>query len=109
MGFGPRLADATTADDGGERGLMFIAYQAAIERQFEFIQSQWLGDGNALRLGDDRDPIVAREWNRAARWSCRGVRRSFSTGLPGFVTTLGGGYFLLPGTAGLRALATGAC
>ncbi len=108
MGFGPPLADDTTVDDGSERGLMFIAYQAEIERQFEFIQSQWLGDGNALRLGDDRDPLVAGMESRG-EMVVQGRPPIFLTGLPGFVTTLGGDYFLLPGIAGLRALATGTC
>ncbi len=108
MGFGTRLADGTSVDDGGVRGLMFVAYQAELERQFEFIQSQWLGDGNALRLGDDRDPLVA-GMESPGEMVVQGRPPIFLTGLPGFVTALGGGYFLLPGVAGLRALATGTC
>jgi len=108
MGFGSRLADGSTVDDGGERGLMFVAYQAEIERQFEFIQSQWLGDGNALGLGGDRDPLVAPMESRG-EMVVQGRPPIFLTGLPGFVTTLGGGYFLLAGITGLRALAAGTC
>ncbi len=108
MRYGPPLSAGSMLDDGSPRGLMFVAYQAAIERQFEFIQSQWLGDGNALRIGGDRDPIVADGESRG-EMVIQGRPPAFLTGLPRFVTTLGGDYYLVPGIAGLAALAAGAC
>ncbi len=108
MRYGRALAAESTVDDGEPRGLMFVAFQSAIERQFEFIQGQWLGDGNALRLGGDRDPIAAPE-GPPGEMVIQGRPPAFITGLPRFVATVGGGYFLLPGMAGLRALAAGAC
>jgi len=108
MGYGPALEDASTVDDGVARGLMFVSYQAAIERQFEFIQSQWLMDGNALRLGADRDPLLGGE-ESPGEMIIQGRPPLFLAGLPSFVRTRGGGYYLLPGVAGLRALAAGAC
>ena len=108
MGYGPALEDSSTVDDGVARGLMFVSYQAAIERQFEFIQSQWLMDGNALRLGGDRDPLLAGEGS-PGEMVIQGRPPVFLAGLPSFVRTRGGGYYLLPGIAGLRALAAGAC
>ncbi len=38
--------------------MLFYAFNASFARQFEFIQSQWLNDGNALGLGIDRDPVA---------------------------------------------------
>ena len=38
-----------------ERGLMFVCHQASIAKQFEVIQGQWLNDGDAFWLGDERD------------------------------------------------------
>lgn len=108
MSYGAPLAGDSTIDDGRARGLVFVAYQAAIERQFEFIQGQWLADGNALRLGGDRDPIAA-STESPAEMTVQGSPPIFLSGLPNFVTALGGGYYLLPGSAGLRALADGAC
>ena len=35
-------------DDGADRGVIFMCLQASIARQFEFVQSQWLNDGNAF-------------------------------------------------------------
>ena len=48
-----------------ERGLMFVAYNASIVRQFEFVQSQWMGDGNAFGLGIGSR--LHRGWPRRAR------------------------------------------
>jgi Dyp-type peroxidase family len=108
MSYGSALPAGGEADQDGERGLIFVAYQADLERQFEFIQRQWLGDGNALRLGSDRDPLLASE-ARDGGMVIQGNPPLFLTGLPGFVTTRGGGYFLLPGRTGLRALVAGSC
>jgi Dyp-type peroxidase family len=41
--YGPRPTDRSR-DDGQDRGLYFLAYQADIQQQFEFIQMQWLND-----------------------------------------------------------------
>jgi Dyp-type peroxidase family len=41
--------------DSADRGLIFVCFNADIERQFEFVQTQWVNDGNAFGLGDDRD------------------------------------------------------
>jgi Dyp-type peroxidase family len=44
--YGPPLeADATT-DDGEDRGLHFISVVGDLDRQFEFVQRQWLNDPN---------------------------------------------------------------
>ncbi|MEA2274746.1 MAG: hypothetical protein QOI98_3454, partial [Solirubrobacteraceae bacterium] len=55
--YGPPPAD-DAVDDGVERGLMFVCFQASIARQFEVIQARWLNDGDAFGLGDDRDFVV---------------------------------------------------
>lgn len=109
MSYGPQLPEGVIEPDGHERGLMFVSFQASIEHQFEFIQKQWLGDGNVFGLGADRDPIVA---GRAGQGSggtmvIQGSPPVYLTCLPTFVRTRGGDYFLLPGRAGLQALATG--
>ena len=46
------------ADDGADRGVIFLCLQASIQRQFEFVQAQWLNDGNPFRLGDDQDVLL---------------------------------------------------
>ena len=39
--YGPPLPAGAATDDGEDRGLLFVAYQASIARQFEHIQQQW--------------------------------------------------------------------
>jgi Dyp-type peroxidase family len=54
--YGPRLVGA--ADDGVDRGLMFVCFVADLERQFEFVLRRWVNDGDVLGLGHDPDPLI---------------------------------------------------
>jgi Dyp-type peroxidase family len=53
MPYGPAYDPA--APDHRARGLLFLAYCADIRRQFEFVQREWLGDGNVFGQGHTRD------------------------------------------------------
>lgn len=92
---------AMAADDGQDRGLLFICLQADIGRQFEFVQSQWLNDGNIFRLGDDSDPLVSKG---GGKMTIQGQPPRFLYPLPQVVTTRGGEYFFLPSLTGLGFL-----
>jgi Dyp-type peroxidase family len=105
ISYGVPLPDGDPPDGHG-RGLMFVCYCGSLERQFEFVQRQWLGDGNAFGLGDDRDPIAG-GGPRGGGIAIQGHPPMFLANLPQFVITRGGDYFLLPGRPGLRALASG--
>jgi Dyp-type peroxidase family len=106
VSYGPPLAEGSLEGDGHERGLMFVCFQSSIERQFEFVQRQWLGDGNVFGVGDDRDPLLGRRLDDGTReMVIQGSTPMFLSGLPEFVTVRGGDYFLVPGRAGLAALA----
>jgi Dyp-type peroxidase family len=112
MSYGAPLEPKRTDPDGDERGLMFVCFGASLERQFEFVQRQWLGDGNVFGLGADRDPLAAGAIDQVGSSEPRGMviqgrRPLFLAPLPRFVTTRGGDYFLLPGREGLEALAAG--
>jgi Dyp-type peroxidase family len=93
-------------DDGKERGLLFISLQASISRQFEFIQQQWMLDGNKFGLGSDRD-LMAGGQNGQGKMTLQGCPPRFLSPLGRFVTVKGGEYFYMPGIAGLRFMATG--
>ena len=47
--FGPPLPEGILEDDGIQRGGVFLLVGAYIKRQFEFVQSQWVTDGNFIR------------------------------------------------------------
>lgn len=71
MSYGPRLGDDAQQDDGKERGLLFMSYQASIAEQYETIQ-RWLNGGNSTGVSSAQsDPItgVARpDDERVFRW-----------------------------------------
>jgi Dyp-type peroxidase family len=103
--YGPPLP-AGAEDDGADRGVVFMCLQASLARQFEFVQSQWLGDGNALRLGDDQDVIVGPQDQEGTRkMTIPGSPPFFLGPLERVVTVRGGEYFFCPGVNGLRHIA----
>ena len=59
--YGPPLPEGVLEDDGADRGLMFAFVGAHLGRQFEFVQSEWINDGDFFGLGDAKDPIVGAE------------------------------------------------
>ena len=104
MPYGAPL-DPDAPDDGADRGLVFVALQASIERQFEIVQARWLNDGDAFGLGRTPDP-VAGTVTCPARQAFGDRPPRYATALRSFVTPRGGEYLFVPGIAGLRALAT---
>jgi Dyp-type peroxidase family len=100
MPYGPAY-DGQKAD----RGLMFVCYQASILRQFEFIQSLWLNDGDSFDLGSDRDPLA--NGMPGKKMTIQGRRPLFLASLRSFVSTCGGDYFFAPGIDAMRALGAG--
>lgn len=85
-------------------GLMFVAFNARIDGQFEFIQQQWLNDGAPFRLGDDPD-FVAGSWSGRRKFVRQGECPTITTSDRPYVTTRGGEYFLFPALSGLEFLA----
>jgi Dyp-type peroxidase family len=96
----PYGTEWTEGSSDRDRGLIFLCFNADLERQFEFIQRRWMNDGNAFGLGDDRDV-------------CAGIERTPSKAvIPGHrpylldrrqvVFTRGCQYFLMPGSNALR-------
>ncbi|MBU6166389.1 MAG: cytochrome P450 [Alphaproteobacteria bacterium] len=85
----------------GERGLMFTAICADIERQFEFVQQRWLNGPSFHGLAGEIDPLLGQGAFTVP--TATGPVRLL--GLAQWVTLKGGGYFFLPGRAALRWLA----
>lgn len=104
ISYGPPLPDGALDDDGRQRGLLFVGLCASIARQFEFIQGQWLNDGNGLGLGNDQDPILSNS-RRGTNLTIPGGQPHFLAPIPPLITMRGGEYFFLPGRRALAHLA----
>jgi Dyp-type peroxidase family len=96
------------ADSNGTRGLMFMAFNASIEAQFEFLQRNWIQRGTNVGLfSTDRDLLAGlAQKGVSSEFSSQIGGRPFSLDLPKFVELKWGGYFWVPSCAALKKLAT---
>ena len=104
--YGPPY-DPARPRDGHERGLLGLFIGASLRDQFEFLMSQWAGDGLfAPGLGRSQDPFLGAGHGAAGTLplAVPGGRTAL-TGLPRLVTTRGSAYCFLPSTTGIRHLA----
>ena len=101
--YGPLLPEGVMDDDGADRGLMFAFVGAHLKRQFEFVQSEWIGGGEFLGLGDALDPVAGGGDGGSFTIPKRPLPRRLH-GLSKFVVTRGGEYAFMPGLRALRWL-----
>jgi len=101
------------ARDDGNHGIIIMMMQADINRQFEFVQQQWVNYGNDFRAGNDKEIILG---NHDAEYPSRAVlpvpvdsdeAPYFLRNIPRLVETRGGDYFFVPGMTALRMIAEG--
>jgi Dyp-type peroxidase family len=112
MPYGAPLEEGATSDDGTDRGLVFVSFQASISRQFEAVQMQWLNDGNIFGLGHDRDfvlgsPATDVSGANRGKMTIQGDPPFFLSPMEAFVKTRGGEYLFVPGISALAAIADG--
>ncbi|UVT17131.1 MAG: peroxidase [Nitrospira sp.] len=93
-------------DNGAERGLHFLCLNAAIDRQFEFVQSLWANNPKFGNLYEDPDPLIGVQDGRTGQFTVQGqpIRCRYSN-MQRFVQVRGGAYFFLPGIEAIRTLA----
>ena len=103
--YGPPLPEGALEDDGIQRGGVFLLIGAYIHRQFEFIQSQWVTDGDFIDHGREQDPIIGNNQGDGIFTIPQHPIRRRLHGLPRFVTVLGGEYCFMPGLRALKWLA----
>ncbi len=102
--YGPLLPEGVLEDDGAERGLMFAFVGTQLGRQFEFVQGEWMNDGEFYGGGTEKDPLSGHgEGDRTFDVPKRPIRQRLS-GIPQFVVTRGGEYGFLPSLSALRWL-----
>lgn len=102
--------------DDGNHGIIFMALNASIRRQFEFVQQQWIEYGNDFRLGNDKDPLLGNHGTAGKIGRGRMLIPNgpddpkpphFCSGIPQFVETRGGDYYFVPSLTALRMIAEG--
>jgi Dyp-type peroxidase family len=106
MPYGDVLPEGVDSDDGAERGLVFVSFQASIARQFEGVQVQWLNAGNIFGLGHDKDFVLG-DPQGTGKMTIQGSPPFFLSPQEVFVRTRGGEYLFVPGMTALAALADG--
>jgi Dyp-type peroxidase family len=104
--YGRSYADTQDADE--DRGLLFVSYQASIERQFEFLSTRWMNSSANPRSPGGHDLLVGQNGqpgeNRRRSAILFGNPDGPSESPPvqqidantEFITPTGGGYFFSP-------------
>ena len=109
--YGQYVPEGEPVSDEEDRGVIFMALNACISRQFEFVQQQWIEYGNDARLGNDKDPMLGNHGGHG-KFVVQGDVTPQNpplvcSHLPSFVELRGGDYFFLPSITALGMLALG--
>ena len=98
-------------DGNVDRGLLFLAYQTSIARQFEFVTKNWVNNKNFKDQNSGHDPVIGQN-NTPGQNRQREFTVTDANGKPqrlqtttDWVIPVGGGYFFAPSIKGLRKLA----
>ena len=92
-------------DDETPRGLYFIFLSAKAMATLEFLQQEWINNGNFMSLGSERDPNVGLQQDGATFTIPHEPVRRRIHGIETFNVLRGGEYFFLPSLSALRWLA----
>jgi Dyp-type peroxidase family len=102
--YGPPLPEGVLEDDGIDRGLINLFIQSDIERQFEFVQREWMKGGEFIGLDpNEQDPING-VGGEDSQMVVPGAKQPFLFDLPTFVKVKGGEYLFVPGLKALKGL-----
>ncbi len=96
--------DLSEEADEVPRGAHFLFVSAKAMATIEFLQQEWINDGNFMALDDERDPIIGLQSDDATFTVPREpVRRRFRS-IETFNVLRGGEYFFMPSLSALRWL-----
>ncbi|GGU74691.1 peroxidase [Streptomyces filipinensis] len=99
----PYDPDATSEqDDEVARGTYFIFLSAKAMATMEFLQQEWINNGNFMDLGDERDPNVGLQEDGATFTIPQHPVRRRIHGIQTFNVLRGGEYFFMPSLSALR-------
>lgn len=104
--------DTTNEAGERERGIVMLICCSSLERQYEFVQQQWLNYGMDNNAGNDTCPMLGARSEAALKFvipnRVDGPNPPYiCSNLPQFVETKGGAYFFVPSMTSLRLIALG--
>ena len=91
--------------DETPRGATFLFISAKAMATMEFLQQEWIQDGNFIGVGNERDPIIGRQDEGATFTIPKEPVRRRVHGIDTFNVLRGGEYFFLPSLSALKWLA----
>ena len=92
------------ADDQVPRGAYFLFISAKAMATIEFLQREWINDGDFIRAGDERDPIIGLQEDAATFTIPKAPVRRRVHGIDTFNVLRGGEYFFMPSLSALKWL-----
>src|SRR3984957_1915598 len=95
------------ADDQVPRGAVFLFISAKAMGTIEFLQQEWINDGNFMGLGDERDPIIGLQEEGASFTIPRDPVRHVVRSLEPFNVLRAGEYCFMPSLSSLKWIANG--
>ncbi len=98
----------TGADDGVDRGLIFMAYQTSIANQFHRLMKRWVNDNTAPLSRSGIDPVIGADKSPGRALERRHADGHFARSLlrGNWVTATGAVYAFTPGLSALRRMLT---
>jgi Dyp-type peroxidase family len=93
------------ADDEVPHGAIFLFISAKAMATIEFLQQEWINDGDFIGAGNERDPIVGRQEEEATFTIPKEPVRRRIHGIQTFNVLKGGEYFFMPSISALNWLA----
>jgi len=92
-------------DDQVPRGAIFLFISAKAMATMEFLQQEWISEGNFIGIGEERDPIIGRQEEGAIFTIPKQPVRRRIHGIETFNVLRGGEYFFMPSISALNWLA----
>ena len=92
-------------DDEVPRGAIFLFISARAMDTIEFLQQEWINDGNFIGIGSERDPIIGRQDEGATFTIPKEPVRRRIHGIETFNVLRGGEYMFMPSLSALKWLA----
>jgi deferrochelatase/peroxidase EfeB len=101
--------------DDGNHGIVIMMINVDFNRQFEFVQQQWINYGNDFKAGNDKE-IIAGNHSADERFLSKAVIQVdpnsdaapyLLSRIPRLIETRGGDYFFVPSLTALRMIAMG--